>query len=101
MAVTLLVLYTRPDDPEAFEAHYRDVHVPLVRTLGGLQSFSAGRIVAAPDGGELPYYRTASLVFADQAAFDAALGSPQGQATAADFGQIAPPGSRLLVVAQD
>jgi Flp pilus assembly pilin Flp len=32
---------------------------------------------------------------------DAAFGSPEGGATAADYGQIAPPGSRMFVVAVD
>jgi hypothetical protein len=32
---------------------------------------------------------------------DAAFGSSEGAATAADFGQIAPPGSRMLIETLD
>jgi hypothetical protein len=30
MTVKLVVLYTQPDDPAAFEEHYLGVHMPLV-----------------------------------------------------------------------
>jgi hypothetical protein len=55
----------------------------------------------ALDGGEQTYHRIAELYFADQAGMDAAFGSAEGGATATDYGQIAPPGSRMFVVAVD
>ena len=39
----------------------------------------------------------AELYFADRPALEAAFGTEEGKAAAADFGQMAPPGSRLLV----
>jgi hypothetical protein len=57
--------------------------------------------VAAPDGGEQTYFRMAELWFSDQAALQAALGSEEGKATAGDYQQIAPPGSRMFVAAVD
>lgn len=101
MTVKLVVLYTRPKNEEEFERHYSEQHVPLVHKVPGLQQFDAGRFVAAGDNGELSYYRYAELTFADQDALQAALGSDEGKATAADFAQIAPPGSRLFVAAVD
>lgn len=101
MTMQLIVLYTHPEDVEAFESHYRDVHAPLVDAVPGLDHWQSGRIVAAPDGGEQQYYRIAQLSFADQETLQAALGSPEGHATAADFQSIAPAGSRMYVVAKD
>lgn len=101
MTVKLVVLYTPPADPDGFEKHYLEVHAPLARAVPGLQDFAAGRFAAAMDGGELSYYRFAELSFADQAALEAGLGSEQGQKTAGDYQQIAPPGSRMFVVALD
>ncbi len=101
MTVKLVVLYTQPDDPEAFDEHYLGVHAPLVDDIPGLQKFEGARIVAAADGGEPTYFRIAELWFADQSALEAALASEQGKATAADFGKIAPPGSRMFVAALD
>ena len=97
MTVKLVVLYTQPDDPAAFDEHYLGVHAPLVEKLPNLVRVESGRFAAAIDGGELTYHRMAELYFADQAGMDAAFGSPEGAATAADFGQIAPAGSRMYL----
>lgn len=101
MTVQLVVLYTHPEDLDAFESHYRDVHAPLVDAVPGLAHWESGRIVAAPDGGEQQYYRIAKLSFPDQETLQSALGSAEGHATAADFQSIAPAGSRMYVVALD
>ncbi len=101
MTLKMVVLYAHPENPDEFERHYTEQHVPLVHQVPGLQAFEAGRLVAAADGGELSHYRIAQLTFADQEAFQAGMGSEQGQATAADYGKIAPPGSRLFLVEAD
>jgi uncharacterized protein (TIGR02118 family) len=101
MTVKLVVLYTTPADVDAFEKHYQEVHVPLARGVPGLQRFEAGRVVAAPDQGELTYHRIAELTFEDQSALEAALSSEHGQKTAGDYQAIAPPGSRMFIVAND
>jgi uncharacterized protein (TIGR02118 family) len=97
MTVKLVVLYTHPADPDAFDNDYFATHMPLVLKIPGLERGETGRIVAAIDGGEQTYYRVAELYFADQAALDAAFASPEGQATAADYQRIAPPGSRMFI----
>jgi uncharacterized protein (TIGR02118 family) len=66
-----------------------------------LQRFEGARIAAAADGGEQTYFRIAELYFADQEALDAAFGSEEGKATAADYQRIAPTGSRMFVAALD
>jgi uncharacterized protein (TIGR02118 family) len=101
MTVKLVVLYTQPDDPDDFDKHYLGVHGPLVDGIPGLQKWEGARFVAAADGGESTYFRVAELYFADQAALEAALGSDEGKATAADYQQIAPPGSRMFIAALD
>jgi uncharacterized protein (TIGR02118 family) len=101
VTVKLVVLYTKPDDPEAFERHYLGTHMPLANAIPGLQRGETGRIGAALDGGEQTYYRVAELYFADDAALQAGFASPEGQATAADYQKIAPPGSRLFTETLD
>jgi uncharacterized protein (TIGR02118 family) len=101
MTIKLVVLYAQPADPAAFDEHYLGIHAPLVEKLPGLQRFETGRITAALDGGEQTYYRVAELYFADQEALGAAFGSPEGAATAEDYAQIAPPGSRMLIEVVD
>jgi uncharacterized protein (TIGR02118 family) len=101
MTVKLVVLYTHSADPDAFDKHYLGIHMPLVRKLPGLLRAESGRITTALDGGERTYHRVAELYFADQAALDAGFGSPEGGATAADYQQIAPPGSRMFIEVLD
>lgn len=101
MTVKLVVLYTQPDDAAAFDEHYLGVHMPLASTIPGLLRAETGTFTVALDGGEQTYHRMAELYFTDQAAMDAAFGSSEGAATAADYGQIAPPGSRMFVETLD
>jgi len=101
MTIKLVVLYTQPDEPAAFDEHYFGVHMPLVEKLPGLERAETGRFTMALDGGEQTYYRVAELYFADQDTMNAALGSPEGAETAADYGRIAPPGSRMLIEVVD
>ena len=97
MTLKLVVLYTQPDDPDAFDRYYLETHMPLVAKIPGLQRAETGRFDAALDGGEKTYHRMAELYFADQQAVEAAFASEEGQATAADYQQIAPPGSRMFM----
>ncbi|HEX3907607.1 MAG TPA: EthD family reductase [Mycobacteriales bacterium] len=101
MTVKLVVLYAQPDDPDAFDEHYLGIHGPLVHKVPGLQRFESARIVAPADRGEATYCRIAELYFADQAALQAGLGSEEGAATAADYQQIAPSGSRMFIATVD
>ena len=101
MTLKLVVLYTQPDDPAAFDEHYLGVHMPLVHKIPGLERTETSKFAVALDGGEQTYYRMTELYFADQAAMDAAFGSHEGGATAQDYGQIAPPGSRMFIAASD
>jgi uncharacterized protein (TIGR02118 family) len=101
MTAKLLVFYTQPDDPDAFDLQYREQHMPLARAIPGAQRVETGRIVAEADGGDPLWYRVTELVFTDRAALDAGLASPEAQAATADYAKIAPPGSRILVQTLD
>jgi uncharacterized protein (TIGR02118 family) len=81
--VRLRVMWGTPDDPAGFDRHYRDVHIPLARQLPGLRAYTLSR--AAGDGDEQnSCYLIAELDFDDVTALNAALGSPEGEAAAAD-----------------
>jgi uncharacterized protein (TIGR02118 family) len=101
MTVKLVVLYTLPEDPAAFDEHYAGTHMPLVDKIPGLQRTETGRVTAAIDGGDVAYYRITELYFADQAALRAGFGSEEGKAIAADYQKIAPAGSRMFLVPVD
>ena len=101
MTVKLVVLYTHPDDTDAFDRHYAGTHIPLVDKIPGLLRTETGQVRTALDGGEKTYYRITELYFADQGALRAGFGSDEGKATAADYQKIAPAGSRMFVVPVD
>lgn len=97
MTVKLVALYTRPDDPDAFDQHYFGTHMPLVRSVPGLQRVETGRFIGAADGAGQTYYRIAELYFAGQGEFEAAFSSEEGKAAAGDYQDIAPSGSRMFI----
>jgi uncharacterized protein (TIGR02118 family) len=96
-AVKLIVLYERPDDPEAFFRHYETVHAPLVRKTPGLQSFVLNRITDDLLGGTPAYALIAEMTYADRATFDAAMRSPENQAAGQDLMRFAKGKVRILV----
>jgi uncharacterized protein (TIGR02118 family) len=101
MTVKLVVLYTQPDDADAFDRHYLGTHMPLVTSIPGLERAETATLASALDGGEKTYYRMAELYFADQRALGAAFGTDEGKATATDYQAIAPPGSRMFIADVD
>jgi len=89
--VRLLVVYETPDDADAFDQHYREVHIPLAKKLPGLRRYTVGRDPVPIRGGE-PFYLVAELDWDDLDALRAAFASPEGQATARDIAELVPDG---------
>lgn len=86
--VRLIILWKNaPTDPEAFERHYREVHVPLAKQMAGLRRYTISRNVT-PVRGE-PYFRVAELDWDDMLSFREAVDSAAGRATAADVAVLA------------
>lgn len=81
--VKLVALYRKPADVAAFEAHYREIHTPLVRKMPGLKKLEISRVTGAP-AGEPKFYMMADMYFDNKDAMMAALGSPEGKAAAKD-----------------
>ncbi len=86
MTVRFLALYETPTDPEAFDRHYREVHISLGRRLPGLRRYAVGRDVVAVRGA--PYYLVAELEWDTMEELRAAFASPEGRATAADAARL-------------
>lgn len=90
----LIVLYPEPSDRAAFEAYYRETHLPLCAKLPGVQSISFSIGIGAP--GSTPYFAVFEATFADEAALSAAMASPEGQAVEADVPNYATAGATVL-----
>jgi uncharacterized protein (TIGR02118 family) len=83
----LLVLWDTPEDPDGFERHYREVHVPLIKKLPGVRRYTFSRD-PAPVRGDC-YYRIAEVDFDDLTALRQAFASPEGRAAASDVNTLA------------
>jgi uncharacterized protein (TIGR02118 family) len=93
----VLALYKKPADAAAFDKHYYGTHVPLAKSMPGLRSYLVSTGPVAAGGGDSGLHLAAMLEFDSLAAIQAALGSPEGQATAGDLGNFAQAGVELLM----
>jgi uncharacterized protein (TIGR02118 family) len=94
--VRLIALYSQPEDPAAFDAHYRDVHAPIVQRYPNLVSM---RLTRADGIGGRPaaYYLMAEMSFASRADLDEALASDAGRESGRDLRNFAGAGVTLFV----
>ncbi|HEV2680368.1 MAG TPA: EthD family reductase [Rhodanobacter sp.] len=86
----MLVIYKTPKDPEAFDKHYFDIHIPMAKQLPGLIKYevSKGPIAALLNASDP--YRVGILHFDSMAAIKEAFDSECGRACAADRKFMAP-----------
>lgn len=96
MAFQLTALYNHPGDRAAFDRHYDETHAALAAKLPGLQTFTVSRPGVGADGTVSPYHLIATLVFADEDTFNAAMGGAEGQAAVADLATFAGAGVTML-----
>jgi uncharacterized protein (TIGR02118 family) len=98
--VRLIALYSQPDDPAAFDSHYRDVHAPIVRRYPNLRDV---RLTKADGLGGRPaaFYLLAEMSFDSRADLDEALASEAGRESGRDLRNFAQAGVTLLVADDD
>jgi uncharacterized protein (TIGR02118 family) len=92
----VLVLYNTPSDPAAFDRYYAETHTPLANKIPGLKGYLVSNGAAQALAGSAPYL-VAELTFDSMSDLQAALQSPEGQATAADVGNFASGGVTILI----
>jgi uncharacterized protein (TIGR02118 family) len=95
--VKLMVLYGKPEDPSAFDAHYASTHAPLAEKIPNLRRYEHGKALGSADGSEAPYYYVADLSFDDPEALQAGMSSPEGEAAAGDLANFASGGVTMFV----
>jgi uncharacterized protein (TIGR02118 family) len=103
MTTTLMALYRRPEGGVAalatFRQRYANEHLPLIRSVPGLQALRVGEVVRTL--GESDLFMVARLIFADRASFDAALASEPMRAAGRILREIAPGLVTMLVLEPD
>lgn len=96
--VRLIALYSHPVDPQAFDAHYRDVHAPIIRRYPKLRSLTLTRL-SGVGGREAPFYAMAEMAFDTDGDLREALGSEAAVQSARDLRNFADAGVQLFITA--
>ncbi len=84
----MIALYKAPADAEAFLAHYRATHFPLVEKIPGMVRCEV-TLVDRTLMGEPGNHMLAEMYFADEESFKAAMKSPENMACGADLANFA------------
>jgi uncharacterized protein (TIGR02118 family) len=92
----LIALYNAPDDTDAFDAHYRDVHTPIVARYPNLRDMRLTK--PAGVAGRAPaYHLMAEMIFDTAADLDEALASEAGAESARDLRNFAAAGVTMFI----
>lgn len=97
MMVKLVALYQQPEDKERFDAHYFEVHLPLVEKMPNLLKTVVTRYSTTPLGNPSPFYLQAEMFFKSQEALQTAMRSPEGKAVAKDVMSFAGSGVSIMI----
>jgi len=92
----LTVLYGHPKDPAEFDRYYREVHIPIARTMKGLRGWTIGKCRPGAGGEPPPYYMIVGLYTETRADLEAILASPEGRRTVDDVPRFATGGCTFL-----
>ena len=86
----MVVIYRTPENVEAFDRHYFDIHVPLAKKLPGLRKYEVSDGLIATPTETADVHRIGTLYFDDLAAIEKAFASAEGRAAGADRRLFAP-----------
>jgi uncharacterized protein (TIGR02118 family) len=95
--IQVTILYGHPQDPAAFDRHYRESHASLAKKLPGLKGYTINKPTSINPQEPSPYYLIADLYFEDRETMQAAFQSSEGQAAVNDVPHFATGGVILLV----
>ena len=102
MTKVLFLIRRRSDlTSEQFRRYWLETHAPIAVAMPGLLKYTQNCAVADPTGGELAVDGIAELWFDSAAAFQAALASPEGQATLGDIPNFLDADSIQVVIADE
>ena len=78
----------KPEDADAFEEHYTQIHGPLAAKVPHIKTLVTTRTPDGLEGGEPAYFRVAEMIFESKADFDQSTESAQWQSLREDAGKL-------------
>ena len=92
---TLTAIFGAPENKEAFDKHYVEIHTPIVKSFPGIRRIEVTRVakMLTPPTDTLlkAPHLVCTMYFDDKASMLAALNSEQGMASGADARSFAGP----------
>ncbi|SDB90734.1 EthD family reductase [Shouchella lonarensis] len=81
----LVAMYKHPEDKEAFDKHYFEVHAPLTAKIPGLKEMKVTKFTGSPMGGETPYYLMCEMIYDSMDDMKKGMRSEEGKASGKDL----------------
>jgi uncharacterized protein (TIGR02118 family) len=97
----MVVIYRKPADIAAFERHYFETHIPLVKKIPGFKKYEISREPVTVLAGPSDIHLIATVYFDDFDAMKKGLASPEGRAAGADRRTYAPDESGVQIFVFD
>ena len=94
--IQLTAMYGQPQDQAAFDRHYQQTHSVLAQKIPGQKGYVTYKPAAINLQEPSPYYLIGDLFFENMAVMQAALQSPEAQATTEDLQNFATGGATLV-----
>lgn len=95
--IILNALYKKPENKDAFHAHYDAIHMPMVLKVPGLIKAEVEMVTTTFSGQKDDVYMLARMYYENQDAFNAAMQSKENAATGKDLRNFAQAGVTLFV----
>lgn len=84
----LTVFYTEPTNPEGFESHYEQRHMPLLRAWPQIRAIRVSRFSNDTHGHPPPVYLMVEILFEDEEGLERALRSEPGVTLVRDLSEM-------------
>ena len=82
--VKFVALFKTPEDVEAFEKHYFEIHMPLAEKIPGLIKCEVARLSGMP-GQDSKFHIITELYFDNMDKLNEGMASPEGKAAGRDL----------------
>lgn len=92
----LVVLYSEPEDPDAFIEYYTTKHLPLAAKIPGMLSWRYSIEISDSPENKAPYFAIFEAEFETKESFISAMSSPEGQAVTEDVPNYATGGATVI-----
>lgn len=81
----LIALYKHPEDREAFDQHYFEVHAPITEKIPGLREMRVTKFSTTPMGTDSPYYLMCEMIYDSMEDLKNGMRSAEGKASGKDL----------------